>query len=272
MKITIYLLLLSVYFLLNGCNNEQDRNPRFDRAYKNKQEALEEIKRLSADNSDLEKLLLLSLSVNSSLFAKNTEASLDNVDDMLMIRPDHNNLLGLSDLKSKIIELDDYFSSQRIDSLKSLQELSSNSETALVSDLSNNQVETYEERLFMIALVSQDLNYLNQFDSIFPKSRFKNDISELKNSIRTKNIMDSLESIERDEHIEFDIYDYPNHTNYNSSPVYPSTPNTNVNPNANPDKVHVKGYYRKNGTYVKPHIRTAPNQTKTDNLRYNPFK
>jgi len=27
----------------------------------------------------------------------------------------------------------------------------------------------------------------------------------------------------------------------------------------------VRGYYRKNGTYVKPHKRTSPNKTKMDN-------
>jgi len=30
---------------------------------------------------------------------------------------------------------------------------------------------------------------------------------------------------------------------------------------------HVKGYYRKNGTYVQPHERSNPNGTKSDNLR-----
>ena len=29
--------------------------------------------------------------------------------------------------------------------------------------------------------------------------------------------------------------------------------------------VHVKGYYRKNGTYVRPHVRSAPNQNTWDN-------
>lgn len=40
-------------------------------------------------------------------------------------------------------------------------------------------------------------------------------------------------------------------------------------------QVSVKGYYRKNGTYVKPHQRTRPNNTITDNYSYkgnvNPF-
>ena len=29
--------------------------------------------------------------------------------------------------------------------------------------------------------------------------------------------------------------------------------------------VHVKGYYRSNGTYVAPHYRSSPNNTKSDN-------
>jgi hypothetical protein len=34
----------------------------------------------------------------------------------------------------------------------------------------------------------------------------------------------------------------------------------------NPDHVYVNGYYRKNGTYVRPHYRTAPNNTNRDNF------
>ncbi|WP_193314182.1 MULTISPECIES: hypothetical protein [unclassified Xanthomonas] len=30
-------------------------------------------------------------------------------------------------------------------------------------------------------------------------------------------------------------------------------------------QTHVKGYYRSNGTYVQPHYRSAPNNTKLDN-------
>lgn len=33
-------------------------------------------------------------------------------------------------------------------------------------------------------------------------------------------------------------------------------------------QVHVRGYYRKNGTYVQPHERTRPNHTITDNYSY----
>lgn len=33
-------------------------------------------------------------------------------------------------------------------------------------------------------------------------------------------------------------------------------------------QVHVRGYYRSNGTYVQPHERTRPNHTITDNYSY----
>ncbi|MXS71708.1 SH3 domain-containing protein [Flavobacteriaceae bacterium W22] len=36
----------------------------------------------------------------------------------------------------------------------------------------------------------------------------------------------------------------------------------------NYSQVAVKGYYRKNGTYVQPHVRTPPNSTITDNYSY----
>jgi antitoxin component YwqK of YwqJK toxin-antitoxin module len=43
----------------------------------------------------------------------------------------------------------------------------------------------------------------------------------------------------------------------------------------NPKHVKVKGYYRSDGTYVKPHYRTAPNSTNRDNFstigNYNPY-
>ncbi len=34
------------------------------------------------------------------------------------------------------------------------------------------------------------------------------------------------------------------------------------------DEVNVKGYYRKDGTYVKPHTRTKPDGIKTNNKSY----
>lgn len=40
-------------------------------------------------------------------------------------------------------------------------------------------------------------------------------------------------------------------------------------------QVHVRGYYRKNGTYVAPYVRSSPNSSRTDNYssrgNYNPY-
>ena len=33
----------------------------------------------------------------------------------------------------------------------------------------------------------------------------------------------------------------------------------------------MRGYYHSNGTYVAPHVRTAPNGTVTDNLSYRGY-
>jgi hypothetical protein len=44
-----------------------------------------------------------------------------------------------------------------------------------------------------------------------------------------------------------------------------SSSKSHTSGHTNPHKVHVRGYHRKNGTYVAPHNRTAPNKTKTDN-------
>lgn len=40
---------------------------------------------------------------------------------------------------------------------------------------------------------------------------------------------------------------------------------TSASGTTNPNVVHVHGYTRKDGTYVAPHDRTAPNHTKNDN-------
>lgn len=43
-------------------------------------------------------------------------------------------------------------------------------------------------------------------------------------------------------------YTTPTYTSYKYEPTYNSSPKT----------VHVRGYYRKDGTYVRPHYRSAP--------------
>ena len=43
-------------------------------------------------------------------------------------------------------------------------------------------------------------------------------------------------------------YTTPTYTSYKYEPTYSSSPKT----------VHVRGYYRKDGTYIRPHYRSAP--------------
>jgi hypothetical protein len=45
----------------------------------------------------------------------------------------------------------------------------------------------------------------------------------------------------------------------------PQTPKTTTTGTTNPKIVHVHGYVKKDGTYVAPHDRTAPNNMRNDN-------
>lgn len=58
------------------------------------------------------------------------------------------------------------------------------------------------------------------------------------------------------------------HTAPSTSSSYTTSSSYYINPNSNPNTVEVSGYYRKDGTYVQPHTRTAPNHTITDNFSY----
>ena len=71
---------------------------------------------------------------------------------------------------------------------------------------------------------------------------------------------------------------------YRSTPSYPgfSSPSGGAtlggssgyvyrNPYAATPSVEVRGYDRSSGTYVAPHVRTAPNGTVTDNLSYRGY-
>jgi len=55
----------------------------------------------------------------------------------------------------------------------------------------------------------------------------------------------------------------PNYSNYNFSSKFYST-------STNPNHVKVDGYHKSDGTYVKPYIRTAPNNTIIDNFSTSP--
>ena len=67
---------------------------------------------------------------------------------------------------------------------------------------------------------------------------------------------------------------------YSTTPSYSSTPSYSTggssgyvyrNPYAATPSVSVRGYTPSSGTYVAPHVRTAPNHTVTDNLSYRGY-
>lgn len=65
----------------------------------------------------------------------------------------------------------------------------------------------------------------------------------------------------------FKNYDFPNSSDYSTSNM-PSYQSSYFSTSTNPNVVQVNGYYKSNGTYVEPHIRTAPNSTVKDNFSY----
>jgi hypothetical protein len=68
----------------------------------------------------------------------------------------------------------------------------------------------------------------------------------------------------RNDYLYTNINSLPS-TNYNNSNYREGS---YFNPNSGPAIIKVEGYYKANGTYVEPHVRTAPNTTETDNLRF----
>lgn len=60
-------------------------------------------------------------------------------------------------------------------------------------------------------------------------------------------------------------YDLPN-SYY--TPNISSYPSSYYSTNTNPSVIQVRGYYKSNGTYVEPHIRTASNNTVIDNFSF----
>jgi hypothetical protein len=61
------------------------------------------------------------------------------------------------------------------------------------------------------------------------------------------------------------LYAKGGHGGSHSHSAKSKAPKTRTSNATNPDVVHVQGYTKKDGTYVAPHDRTAPNNTKNDN-------
>lgn len=66
-------------------------------------------------------------------------------------------------------------------------------------------------------------------------------------------------------------HDLPTPYYYTQSvPNISSYPSSFYSTNTNPNHVQVDGYYKSNGTYVEPYVRTAPNSTIRDNFSTSP--
>lgn len=138
-----------------------------------------------------------------------------------------------------------------------------------------------DERLYNDALQINTIEALNLFIQKNPTSKFKFDAIDQVSILNEKRIKDSIQSEldyvqamnEYNRIHKMDRVDPLTFYDYYTLPVK-STNNDKQeklnyeNPNASKPIVNVKGYYKSNGTYVAPHVRTAPNKTKTDNLRY----
>lgn len=147
--------------------------------------------------------------------------------------------------------------------------------------LSNNSTYNVDESIRKLQQENQVL-YETQMRDIEKMKEGLNDFNspkykELENDRRVKEIMaESDRMIEEIKKIgTYKQYErayipdpviLPNSPNHKSN--LPTSSNDYISPYANPAKVEVSEYQKRNGTNVEAHIRTAPNDRVTDNLRY----
>lgn len=116
----------------------------------------------------------------------------------------------------------------------------------------------YENQMKEIKMISESLHKnSSSYEEYKNKRELDAIIAETNRMINQRNNIESFMSFEKP---------------YIPEPINLPTPSSYstdyVNPNANPVKIDVSGYTKSDGTYVAPHIRTAPNDRSTDNLRY----
>jgi hypothetical protein len=105
------------------------------------------------------------------------------------------------------------------------------------------------ERLNLIAKTEREIELENQQNQTYTENSSNNYVSDYSRYESPKS------------------YDLP--TTYYSTPSVQnisSYPNSFYSTNTNPNHVQVDGYYKSNGTYVEPYVRTAPNSTIDDNF------
>lgn len=144
-----------------------------------------------------------------------------------------------------------------------------------------------DKEIYYSAIKDSSIENINEFINSYPENSYiaKAEVDLI--ILKRRRSLDSIAQIKEYNEVFSDMYNYVERSDYSKSyqihkpaPLY--VPNTNydnysnsynynntyVNPNANRRQIEVKGYYKSNGTYVEPYIRTIPNNTKTDNLRF----
>lgn len=109
------------------------------------------------------------------------------------------------------------------------------------------------ERLSLIAKMEREIELENQQNQTYTENSSNNYVSDYSRYESPKS------------------YDLP--TTYYSTPSVQnisSYPSSFYSTNTNPNHVQVDGYYKSNGTYVEPYIRTVPNSTIDDNFSTSP--
>jgi hypothetical protein len=115
------------------------------------------------------------------------------------------------------------------------------------------QEEKEIERLSLIAKMEREIELENQQNAAYTENSSNNYVSDYSRYESPKS------------------YDLP--TTYYSTPSVQSISsysNSFYSTNTNPNHVQVDGYYKSNGTYVEPYVRTAPNSTIGDNFSTSP--
>lgn len=284
------------YYTLYDEFKSKDKKIDFSAAsYENDKYKLEEIKRNIIQSTEkIENYRQQLISFRESIY--HNENSLSDYDRYIE---------NLELLKSEIESEKKYLNYQRQD-LTELNNFIAKIERGLLSiKMYNSDISNIHSVLNSIDSLSNDFSYSVDVVKLQATSRALNLAEEIERKKKEKEERERQEyiaklQIEREIELqkqnysyyspkkvktEYNNYDYyresyiPTTSSYYSSPKvstysvpnnssYPSTYLPPTNPNAAPAVVEVKGYYKSNGTYVAPHVRTAPNSTKTDNLRF----
>lgn len=135
-----------------------------------------------------------------------------------------------------------------------------------------------DQNIFLAASSAESIDELKMFLLENPENNFINEAKSLLRELERKQKIDSIlrDKEFREIMVELNNSKYKNDNTFSNftSRSFSNFPNLNNvdlnyrNPNSAPPIIKVEGYYRSNGTYVNSYMRTPPNDTKTDNLRY----